>query len=183
MKRGLKNIHEVGYAVEFGGKNESAYWGGDERTRDECTKIKGTDGTIMPPFRKKEDGLTFFARQLCATLHMNFKRKVSFRGVNLHAFEFKFDDLLGNNMSCFCREDNQCPVKGTLNLYPCLQAPIVISHPHFLYGDPSLLENVGTGLEPIEKLHEFIFKVELVMIVFLGSMEQFPRDSFFCFVP
>lgn len=135
---------------------------GDEKTTGDCKKIVGTDGILISPFRKKDEGLTFYALQLCATLHMDYKRKASFRGIDVHVFEFKFENLLAN-ATCFCRESN-CPPKGTMNIFPCVQAPVVLSHPHFLYGDPSLLANVGSGLNPIESLHEFVFNIEVVAV-------------------
>lgn len=136
-------------------------WGGDDKPSGECGKMIGTDGILISPFRKIDEGLTFFARQLCATLHMDYKRKGSFRGIEVYVFEFKFEDLMAN-MTCFCRDSVECPPKGTMNIFPCVQAPIIVSHPHFLYGDPSLLANIGSGLNPIESVHEFVFNVELV---------------------
>lgn len=151
---------------------------GDEKSAEDCNKINGTDGILISPFRKKDDGLTFFALQLCTTVHMDYKRMASFRGINVHVFEFKFEKLLANK-TCFCRESS-CPPKGTMNLFPCIQAPIVVSHPHFLYGDPSLLANVGSGLNPIERKHEFIFNVEVVVLIFLQFLFLiFCLDSFF----
>lgn len=162
--RGIKNIYEAGYVVAVDGKREVTVWG-DENSNGDCRKMMGTDGILISPFRKKDDGLTFFARQLCATVHMDYKRKASFRGIDVHVFEFKFDNLLAN-VTCFCRDSIECPPKGTMNLFPCVQAPVIISHPHFLFGDPSLLANVGSGLNPIESIHEFVFNVEVVAIFF-----------------
>lgn len=159
--RGIKNIHEAGYAVQVDGKSKVTVWG-DEKSSGNCSKIVGTDGILVSPFRKKDEGLTFFARQLCATMHMDYKRKGSFRGIELHVFEFKFEDLLTDDATCFCRESRKCPLKGTMDLYPCVQAPIVVSHAHFLFGDPSLLANVESGLNPVESIHEFVFNVEVV---------------------
>lgn len=164
----MKNIHEAGYAAAVNGKTKVTVWG-DEKPNEKCSQIIGTDGILVTPFRKKDEGLTFFARQLCATVHMNFKRKYSYRGIDCHVFEFKFEDLM-NNMSCFCRESRECPLKGTMDLFPCVQAPVIVSHPHFLWGDPSLLANIGSGLSPVESKHEFVFNVEVVMIFFNCSI-------------
>lgn len=157
LYRGIKDIYEAGYAAQVDGQSDVAVWGDDKK----CSKIIGTDGVLISPLRKKDDGLTFFARELCATAHMNYKRKASFRGIDLHVFEFKFEELV-TNVTCFCRESNVCPLKGTMDLFPCTKAPIIASHPHFLYGDPSLLANVGSGLNPVEELHEFVYNVEVV---------------------
>lgn len=148
---------------------------GDEKSSEVCNRIDGTDGILITPFRKKDEGLTIFAHQLCATAHFDYKRKASFRGIDVHVFELKFENLVANK-TCFCRDYEECPPKGTMNIFPCVKAPVVISHPHFLYGDPKLLANIGSGLNPIEKLHEFVFNVELVIterfllrLFFVGS--------------
>lgn len=161
--RGVKNIHEAAYVAQINGKSDVTVWS-DEGTGD-CTKIIGSDGMLIPPFRKKDEGLTFYARQICASIHLNFKRKKSFRGLHLHVFEFKFEELL-TNRTCYCRDGTDCPPKGTMDIYPCIKAPVILSHPHFLYGDPSLIENVESSLSPDERIHEFVVNVELVAIRF-----------------
>lgn len=185
IKRGVKNIYEAGYTVEFNGKREVTVWDRDEPSTGECSKIDGTDGILISPFRKKNDGLTFFAHQLCATAHMDYKRMASFRGIDVHVFELKFENLVANK-TCYCRE-GECPLKGTMNIFPCVKAPVVVSHPHFLYGDPSLLANVASGLNPIERLHEFVFNVEVVYCPFFHHhfffwqfWNLFDSDKWFC---
>lgn len=105
--------------MEVDGKREVTVWG-EPKSNAECRKMEGTDGILISPFRKKDEGLTFFARQLCATVHMDYKRMASFRGINVHVFEFKFEDLV-TNVTCFCRDSIECPPKGTMNLFPCVQ--------------------------------------------------------------
>lgn len=180
LYRGLRNIREAGSAAQVDGKSEVTVWNNDEPSSGECRKIIGTDGILISPFRRKDEGITFFARELCATVHMNYKRMASFRGINVHVFEFKFEDLLAN-MSCFCRDTIGCPPKGTMDLFPCNQAPVIVSHPHFLYGDPSLLANVGSGLNPIEKLHEFVFNIEVVVFTSIFSWTEFPSRRLMIF--
>lgn len=45
VKRGMKNIQEVGQVVLYNGKPTMEYWNGEY-----CNQIKGTDTTIFPPF-------------------------------------------------------------------------------------------------------------------------------------
>lgn len=56
---------------------------------------------------------------------------------------------------------------GTIDIMPCVQAPITVSLPHFLHGDPSLLEMIGSGLHPDEAKHEFFLNTELVSEIWL----------------
>lgn len=161
MLRGTKNVHDAGSAVEIDGQSELNVWNGEE-----CNQILGTDGLLFSPLRGKEQPIRFFVKQLCTPLRLDYKRIGSYRGVDLHVFTKEFD-VTANNVTCYCRQPNQCPIKGTMDLLPCLKVPISISLPHFLHGDLSLLENVASGLFPIEKQHEFFLAIEMVLSFFL----------------
>lgn len=62
--------------------------------------------------------------------------------------------------NCFCpvstdEEGNEffdCPTSGLINIMPCVQAPILVSYPHFYLGDESLL-NYVIGVKPDPELH------------------------------
>lgn len=62
--------------------------------------------------------------------------------------------------ACFCppgtmERDGNCGTRGLFNISSCkFGAPMSISWPHFLYGDPKLLENVE-GLSPDPNRHGF----------------------------
>lgn len=126
---------------------------------EECNRIIGTDGILFPPFIKKDEPLSFFNKQICASVHLTYKRRASYRGINLHVFA---EDFSEKNISCFCRQPNHCPLAGTMDILPCAQAPITVSLPHFLHADPTLLSNIASGLNPNEEEHEFTMAVELV---------------------
>lgn len=94
---------------------------------------------------------------------MKYSRKASFRGIDTRVFTTELD-CIGNNeeAQCFCRKPNECPKKGTIDLLPCVHVPITVSLPHYLHGDPTLLENIASGLNPIRKDHEFFLNMEVV---------------------
>lgn len=150
-------MHDAGRAIEVDGQTEMTVWGDAK-----CNRISGTDGLLFSPLRNKHQPVSFFVKQICAPIHLHYKRRASFRGFDLHVFTKEFDDFTTNNMTCFCREPNKCPFKGTMDLMPCVQAPITLSLPHFLHADPSLVANVASGLRPIEKNHEFFMSLDLV---------------------
>lgn len=96
---------------------------------------------------------------------MKYSRRASFRGIDTRVFTTEFD-CVGNSEAtqCFCRNPNECPKKGTIDLLPCVHVPITISLPHFLHGDSALFENIASGLSPTRKEHEFFLNMELVDI-------------------
>ena len=60
MKRGIKNIREIGTVLEFNGEKMMSVWSGDG-----CNTYKGTDSTIFPPFLTHSDKITAYAPDLC----------------------------------------------------------------------------------------------------------------------
>lgn len=161
MLRGVKHTQDAGRAIKVDGLMEMAVWGDGQ-----CNRISGTDGLLFSPLRNKHQPVSFFVKQLCAPLHLHYKRRASFRGFDLYVFTNEFEDFLVSNLTCFCREPNKCPFKGTMDLMPCIKAPITISLPHFLHADHTLVTNVASGVNPVEKEHEFFMSLELVGIRF-----------------
>lgn len=81
-------------------------------------------------------------------------------------FAASFDYVGDKNESrCFCRRPDKCPKMGTIDLMPCVEAPVTVSLPHFLHADPSLLAMVGSGLRPDERKHDFFLNLELVWLL------------------
>lgn len=157
--RGVKNVHDAGRAIEVDGQMEMTVWNDAK-----CNRLSGTDGLLFSPLRTKHEPVSFFVKQICSTLHLKYKRRANFRGFDLHVFTKEFEDFAANNMTCFCREPNKCPLKGTMDVMPCVKVPITISLPHFLNSHPSLITNVASGLHPDEKKHEFFMSLDLVKI-------------------
>lgn len=51
-----------------------------------------------------------------------------------------------------------------MNLFQCVDVPIVLSLPHFYKADPSLLTQIESGLIPNESEHAFYIDYEAVYI-------------------
>lgn len=49
-----------------------------------------------------------------------------------------------------------------MNLFRCVGAPFVLSLPHFYKGDPALLTQIESGLNPNENDHAFYIEYEEV---------------------
>lgn len=84
---------------------------------------------------------------------------------------------------CFCKlgfdEDPptpMCPPDGTLDLQPCVKGPVLLSNPHFLYGDKTMKDYV-TGLEPKVEVHGSFVDIEPVMY-FIFPFKVFVEQLF-----
>lgn len=49
-----------------------------------------------------------------------------------------------------------------MDLYACIGVPVIVSMPHFLNGDPALLGNIESGLNPVKEMHQIYVDMELV---------------------
>jgi hypothetical protein len=60
VKRGIKNVKELGQVVQFKGENALTVWSGDK-----CNNLTGSDSTIFPPFLTPQDPVAAFTPELC----------------------------------------------------------------------------------------------------------------------
>lgn len=91
-------------------------------------------------------------------------QKSDYLGLATDEYHVDFGDVSNEQKHrCFCRTISDCPKKGTLDMFPCYKIPITVSKPHFLEGDPKLLEDV-IGLMPNKTEHNFHMHVEMVSV-------------------
>nr|QGW45470.1 sensory neuron membrane protein 1d [Bradysia odoriphaga] len=157
--RGIKNFRDVGRVITFNDETEMDVWGGDE-----CNNYKGTDSTIFPPGLKKEDGLWAYEPSLCLSIGAHYERDSNFQGIPAIRFGLDFGDARKNEkLQCYCLDPpHDCPRPGTLNMFQCVGAPIVVSMPHFLNADPSLLYKIQSGLAPNASEHAVYIDFETI---------------------
>ncbi|EDV42341.1 uncharacterized protein Dana_GF17933, isoform A [Drosophila ananassae] len=140
-------------------------WQYDEETNGTlCNRIWGShDGTLFPLDMDENDEFFLYRRTFCRRLHVKFNQSVSINGMDglqftmpPNAFDSHLDD---SNSSCFCK-NNKCLKRGVGNVSPCYYSmPLAITYPHFLHGDPSLLEPFE-GLNPDESRLTSYFVVQ-----------------------
>lgn len=71
-----------------------------------------------------------------------------------------------NEKQCFCRSENECPPKGTIDLFKCNGMPMIASLPHF-YKAEQLLEGIESGLNPSKEQHGIDMLFEIVGLSFI----------------
>lgn len=124
--RGKKNIKDLGKIIELNGEEFQDIW-----YDDECNKVYGTDGTIFPPFMKKEDGVQVFVVQLCRSFAANYKHPSKVSGIKTSHYEVN----VTASADCYCNgEADNCPAQGQFDVMPCIGAPITVTLPHFHEG-------------------------------------------------
>lgn len=166
--RGIKNPRDLGRILEINSEVEEDAWDGDE-----CNQFMGTDGLIFPPFGVKEDPILAHEKLVCRGFAIPFERKTRFRGIPVNKFSYDLGDVANTESErCYCRSEDECPLKGTLDMFPCIAVPITLSMPHFYNADPSLLDAVD-GLSPDKKKHEIFIKMHSVRILCLRSRQHF----------
>lgn len=158
VMRGVKNIKDLGKVVEIDGEHEFEAWDGDE-----CNEFRGTDGTIFSPFNQPEDVFWSTEPAICRAMKVDpTGKKTKYRGVPTRLYTLNYDDIANTpELQCYCRDEGECPRKGTIDLFPCMGAPLIASNPHFLFADPELLDKI-IGLHPNEKDHAVYAHFELV---------------------
>uniref|UniRef100_A0A1A9WGN3 Scavenger receptor class B member 1 n=1 Tax=Glossina brevipalpis TaxID=37001 RepID=A0A1A9WGN3_9MUSC len=172
------------------------YWtSGRKQNLTNCNRVYGTfDGSLFPRDIERGEILRIYRKTFCRTLPIVFTHPSTINGIEasnfkLHEKSFS-SDLDDADSSCFCK-NRKCLKKGLGNITPCYyNIPLAISFPHFLNGDPSLLEPFE-GLQPNESKHgstivlqpqlgipmrvKSRFQVNLAMsdISFNGELERF----------
>nr|QDD67779.1 sensory neuron membrane protein [Galeruca daurica] len=155
IMRGIKNNKDLGRVLEVNGKSHLDLW-----SSDECNRFKGTDGWIIPPLLNPEDGIHCYSPQLCRNIALDYMKDDVIKGINVRRYEANFGDQQTVEADkCFCPNPKPCLKKGVFDLSKCVGAPIMVTLPHFLYADETLLQQVK-GLKPIREEHILTVSIE-----------------------
>ncbi|XP_064073186.1 sensory neuron membrane protein 1-like [Vanessa tameamea] len=154
VKRGIKNVMDVGKVVAIDGKLEQDMWS------EHCNEYQGTDGTVFPPFLTEFDRLESFSPDLCRTFKPWYQKRSSYRGIKTNRYIANIGDFANDPaLHCFCEDPNKCPPKGLMDLAKCIGIPMYASLPHFYDCDPEILNNIK-GLNPDVNEHEIAIDFE-----------------------
>jgi len=134
--------------VEYNDQDEITIWA-------EPIDVEGTDGTTHGPGVTDEDTLDVFATDLMRTVEFEYDEEDEIYDIDLLKFEFS-DDTFDPNPIYYM------DTLGLANLAPLPKyrdVPVRVSKPHFLDGDPSLIQDVK-GMNPDSDQHDTYICVE-----------------------
>lgn len=161
IKAGIQDNSLFGKIVSWKDQEKLDIWPGES-----CNMINGSDTSLYPPFVTKDSILRGFEADICRSVYLEYKREEEVEGIKAFRFGMPDDffDPTTEYNQCFCPEEDKslCPENGVLSIGPCrFGAPLYISNPHFLHGDP--IHNERTGLSPGKaELHESFALIEPV---------------------
>ncbi|XP_014231879.1 sensory neuron membrane protein 1-like [Trichogramma pretiosum] len=158
VKRGLKNIMDVGKVVEYADKANISVWDDDY-----CDQFNGTDGTVFHPKfdRRGADDIVAFNTDLCRSVSCRFQAKSKFKGIRTlrYSADLGTDGEHNELHKCYCPEPDKCLKKGAYDLMKCIKLPLVLTNPHFYMADPSFSEQVD-GMSPDPAKHQMLIDLE-----------------------
>ncbi|ESO89463.1 hypothetical protein LOTGIDRAFT_165058 [Lottia gigantea] len=143
----------------WNGMSSLPYW-----TSDTAAMINGSDGTMYAPFQTGDDPIYVFSSDVCRSLDLLYRYEYTLKGIDLYRYVAPpslFENSTANPANKgFCTEAEGCLPSGVVDVSACRQsAPIVLSQPHFLAADPSIINSVY-GLHPNTEEHQTIIDLE-----------------------
>ncbi|CAG9819911.1 unnamed protein product [Phaedon cochleariae] len=148
FSRGIRHSEDLGKVLEVDGKKEVTLW-----STKACNHFRGTDGWIIPPLLKPEEGLWTHSTDLCRNIKAAYVRDSVVEGVNVRIYEGDLGDMQKNEEEkCYCPTPKTCLRKGVFDVSKCMNIPVLVSLPHFLNADEIYRQQVE-GMEPIHDKH------------------------------
>jgi len=143
-----------------------------------CHEIIGTDGLAFSPGVEESETLWLFNDQLCRSLWLTYERDENIDGIKSLRFTppASVFDFSNPDNFCYCPGVEDCAVKvegedrwdltgcshckdGIISLQGCQGVPVLMSTPHFLDGDETLVEAID-GIQPVRESHQTFLHVE-----------------------
>lgn len=108
-------------------------------------------------------GIWAYEPSICRALGAHYVSKTKYNGIPVSIFELDMGSDM-NIKKCFCRDEDTCPPRGTIDLFRCGGLPMIASLPHFLSAE-QLLAGIESGLNPDKEKHGIQMLVELVSLI------------------
>lgn len=98
--RGTKDLKDVGRVIEYEEEEELDVWEGEE-----CNEIRGTEGTVFPPYLNVGSDVYAFSPALCRSVPITYVKKTKKAGIPTYEYTLDFPDPLQHEeLQCFCRD-------------------------------------------------------------------------------
>ncbi|PAV80032.1 hypothetical protein WR25_23005 [Diploscapter pachys] len=169
VKDGTSRAEDLGKLVSYDGRNMTeAGWWSDENARI----LRGTEGSLFPPFIQKTDRIYVFVIELCRSIWLEFDKEVVVHGINAYRVKMPEEvmDSSREENKGFCNPtekilfpsqnetEEHCLPKGLLEVSKCQRSnpPIVISMPNFLYADDEVKNSI-IGLNKSDPITDSIY--------------------------
>eukprot|EP00095_Tigriopus_kingsejongensis_P008733 maker-scaffold683_size112676-snap-gene-0.13 protein:Tk08733 transcript:maker-scaffold683_size112676-snap-gene-0.13-mRNA-1 annotation:"scavenger receptor class b member 1" len=182
-KQDLREINTGGTKIELKGRMVS-YEGNtnlDFWASSECNSIKSSsDPAALPMNLQKSSALDVYVAELCRKLDFKYDQEIFYDGVKTLRFlplNNSFDNPQDNpENECYCLSQPCTRKSGLFDIESCKPgSPILMSWPHFLFGDPELKNGV-IGINPDPSRHQFFMDVEPTYGFTLSAMAQFQMN-------
>lgn len=72
----MKKLADLGRIIELNGEPEMDFWEGDD-----CNAIRGTESSIFPPFKPKEEGVWAFEAAICRSMQTVYEKPTKYGGL------------------------------------------------------------------------------------------------------
>ncbi|XP_071951429.1 lysosome membrane protein 2-like isoform X2 [Antedon mediterranea] len=157
---GEDDVQKVNKIFTYKGSTSLDFW-----SDEYANMLNGTDGSLNPPFVKKDQKLWLFSSDICRSAYLIYDKEYKYQNIKLYRFvvppELYANVSMNPDNAGFCTPTiANCLPGGLLNGSSCQQgAPVVFSLPHFLYADQVVHDMVG-GMNPSKEEHQILFDAE-----------------------
>lgn len=155
---GEDNIQFLGGIDRYNGSRYLDFW-----STSYANMINGTDGTIGPPYRSKDEPSPVFSSDVCRSAAGMYDRDVtSPQGIKLWRYiappSYLANATENPDNIGFCTPESNCLNSGMLNISTCqivdfFHIPVSVSFPHFNLAAQVYKDSV-VGLDPVEDEHQ-----------------------------
>ncbi|XP_078574991.1 lysosome membrane protein 2-like [Branchiostoma floridae x Branchiostoma japonicum] len=163
---GLTDPEKFAYIYEWNGMTHLPYW------KRPCGRVNGTEGIMFPPIEDIDKPLYIFVSDLCRSAYLTYEGPRHVGAVPVYRYILPREELRNGwgDTACYCGDT--CLQDGLIDVRNChLDAPVVLSLPHFYLGNESLSRGVA-GLDPNKMEHQIFLDVEPTTGVALAAARR-----------
>ncbi|KAL8605528.1 hypothetical protein ACOMHN_031465 [Nucella lapillus] len=169
------HIDQFAEIVSWNGQTSLNYW-----KSTIANSLNGSDGTLFPPFVDTSKTKYLFSSDLCRSLQIQYTHGYGLKGIDVDRFvvpPLTFANVSANPYNQgFCTP--HCLPAGLLNASVCKAgAPVILSLPHFLDGDPDVLDRV-IGMKPNRSAHQSVIDIEPMTGVVMNAAKRLQLNAY-----